>query len=238
MGPRVVYREKLPPGRDRASPRTATCLIDLGLPCHLACTACWRTGAPNLGGLSAARSHLLAAARSAPPGRVRAVFFGGDVFTAPHAFTALVADAAAACEEHGRALESLVLSDGVDWSDAVVRDLGRHGVRLVQVTLEGSSPLHDRLRPLASGGGSFACILESLVQHRDALPVVVRMNASADDEEVGRLVDVLEREGLFAGPNPVLLYVAPPAPYREQVLDLLELVEREPTATLSAGVHA
>ena len=237
MGPRVVYREKLPPGRDHAAPRTATCLIDLGLPCHLACAACWRATPPNLGGLSAARAHLLAAARSAPPGRLRAVFFGGDVFTTPHAFTALLADAAAACEEHGRVLEALVLSDGVDWSDATVRDLGRRGVRLVQVTLEGPAALHDRLRPLVSGSGSFVRIVESLVRHRGALPVVVRMNASADDEEVRRLVEVLEREGLFAGPNPVLLYVAPPAPYREQILDLLELVEREPAA-LSAGIRA
>ena len=232
MGPRIVFREKLPGWPERAAPRTATCLVDLGLPCHLACTACWRATPPNLGGLAAARSHLLAAASSAPPGRLRAVFFGGDVFTAPHAFSALLAEAGAACEEHGRELEALALSDGVDWSDEVVRDIAWRGVRLAQVTLDGRAELHDRQRPLAAGGGSFGRILESIEHHRGALPIVVRMNASADDVEVDALAKVLDRAGLFDGSNPVLLYVAPPTPYREQVLELLELVEREPAVLL------
>ncbi len=48
--------------------------------------------------------------------------------------------------------------------------------------------------------------------------------------EVEALAGLLDRRGLFGGPHPVLLFVAPPAPYREQVLDLLELVDRKPAA--------
>lgn len=237
MGPRVVFREELRGNLELALPPTATCLVDLGLPCHLACAVCWRAQPPRVGGLAAARSQLLAAVSCAPAERLRAVFHGGDVFTAPHAFAALLADAGAACEERGRALEALVLSDGVGWTVDAVRDLARRGVRLVQVTLEGRAELHDRQRPLIGGGGSFSHILASLRQ-RGALPVVVRMNAMAGDREVDALAGVVDREGLFGGENPVLLYVAPPAPYREQVLDLLELVGQVPAAARADPARA
>ena len=231
MAQRVVFRDELRAGQEPPAPRTATCLVDLGLPCHVACTACWRGGLVSPGGLAAARSLLLSAASAAPPGRLRAVFFGGDVFTVPHAFTALLADAEAACDEHGRDFDAIVFSDGVSWTPQVVRELVRRRVRLVQVVLEGTRQLHDRVRPLAGGGGSFDPILASLRDHRGALPVVVRMNALPGEGEVGALAEALEREGLFAEPNPVQLYVAPPAPYRQQVLELLELVDRAPPAS-------
>lgn len=237
MARRVVLREELAAHPPPSAARTATCIVDLRLPCHLACTACWRPAPPSLGGLAAARSQLLAAATAAPEGRLRAVFFGGDVFAAPHAVAGLLADACGACEEHGRGLDALVLSDGVGWTDAAVADLVRRGVRLAQVTLDGRAALHDRLHPLTGGGGSWEPIVASLAEHRGPLQVVVRMNADADDPEVEALADALEARGLFAGPNPVLLYVAPPAPYREQVRDLLELADG-PARGLGAGASA
>ncbi|GEJ55726.1 hypothetical protein [Anaeromyxobacter diazotrophicus] len=237
MNAHVVYRGELRGGLGEAPRAIATCLVDLGLPCHLACAVCWRAGPPQVGGLAAARNHLLAAASCAPAERLRAVFYGGDVFTAPHAFAALLADAGAACEEHGRALEALVLSDGVGWTGEAVRDLARRGVRLVQVTLEGRAEVHDRQRPLAGGAGSFSHILASL-RRRGGMPVVVRMNALAGDGEVDALAGVLDREGLFGGENPVRLFVSPPAPYREQVLELLELVEQVPAAARADPARA
>lgn len=237
MARRVVLREELAAHPPPAAARTATCIVDLRLPCHLACAACWRPAPPSPGGLAAARSQLLAAATAAPEGRLRAVFFGGDVFVAPHAVAGLLADACSACEEHGRGLDALLLSDGVGWTDAAVGDLVRRGVRLAQVTLDGRAALHDRLHPLTGGGGSWEPIVASLAEHRGPLRVVVRMNADADDPEVEALADALEARGLFAGPNPVLLYVAPPAPYREQVRDLLELADG-PARAFAAGASA
>lgn len=236
MQPRIVYRDEVGTRRGLADAQTATCLVDLGLPCPLACPVCWRGQRTAPGGLASARAQLLAAAEAAPARDLRAVLYGGDPFAVPHAVSALLADASAACEEHGRAFDALVVSGGVGWSGRSVRDLARYGARLVQVTLEGRRELHDRLRPLAAGGGSFDPILASLAAHRSALPVVVRMNALRGDAEIDALAEVLERAGLFAPPGPVLLYVAPPAPYREQVLDLLALAEwaHPPLARASA----
>lgn len=237
MARHVVLREELAAHRPPPGARTATCIVDLRLPCHLACATCWRPAPPSPGGLAAARSQLLAAATAAPGGRLRAVLFGGDVFAAPHAIAGLLADACSACDEHGRGLDALVLSDGVGWTDAAVADLARRGVRLAQVTLDGRAAPHDRLHPLVGGGGSWEPIVASLAEHRGPLRVVVRMNAGAGDPEVEALADALEARGLFDGPNPVLLYVAPPAPYREQVRDLLELAEG-PAGALGAAPGA
>ncbi|HEX7624851.1 MAG TPA: radical SAM protein [Anaeromyxobacteraceae bacterium] len=220
----VVFRAELDRGRVQPAPETATCLVDLGLPCHLACPDCCREPAAPAA-LGSARQRLLGAAVAASPRRLRTVFYGGDVFTAPHAFAALLAEVGAECEVHGRELQALVLSDGVDWDRHRCQELARRGVACMQVTLDGPAELHDRLRPLATGGGSFQRILDSLRYQRDALPVVVRMNALPGDPAVETLAEVLERAGLFAEPNPIVLYVAPPALYREQVLDLLHLVD-------------
>jgi hypothetical protein len=217
----VVFRAELDRGPARPAPETATCLVDLGLPCHLACLDCCREPAA----MGSARRRLLGAALAASPRRLRAVFYGGDVFTMPHAFAALLADLGAACGVHGRELQALVLSDGVGWDRHLCQELARRGVACMQVTLDGPAELHDRLRPLATGGGSFKRILDSLRYQRDAMPLVVRMNALPGDPAVEALAEVLEGAGLFAEPNPIVLYVAPPAPYRDQVLDLLQLVD-------------
>src|SRR6266568_1841147 len=224
MPTNVVFRADLDLGRAQPARATATCLVDLGLPCRIACVDCCREPAAPAA-MASARQRLLGAALATSPRRLRAVFYGGDVFTVPHAFAALLTDVGAECEARGREFQALVLSDGVAWDLPLCRELARRGTSCMQVTLEGPAELHDRLRPLASGGGSFQRILDSLRYERDAVPVVVRMNALPGDRAVDSLAAVLEGAGLFAGPNPIVLFVAPPAPYREQVLDLLALVD-------------
>lgn len=222
--PHVVFQDDLP-GLPRGA-ETVTSLLDLGLPCELACPGCPRRDpAAGPAGVETARRQLRAATQAAAERRVRAVLFGGDPLGAPDAVEALVAEAREACARRGSALDVLLLSSGVRWDDRAAAALARSGTSALQVTLDGPRERHDALHPLRAGGGSFDLVLATLRRARGgAARLVARMNARPDDPEAPRLAAELERAGLFAGPSPVTLLVSPPAPYRSQAVELVRLV--------------
>jgi uncharacterized protein len=76
-----------------------------------------------------------------------------------------------------------------------------------QVTLDGGPEHHDRMRPLASGRGTFATILDNLVSVADIIDVTIRVNIDGGNVDGYReLLDILAdnglagRIGVYAGP--------------------------------------
>lgn len=222
MAARIVFAQQLGSVVPSTRAGDAAVLLDLGFPCHLKCPACPR-GAPTPRLYHEARRRLLAEAASPRARRVRAVFFGGDVFALPRSFGALLLETAAACARQGLRFEGLVLSDGACWSSAHRRWFAAFGVRQYQVVLDGPPEIHDRLHPTFKGNPSFERIVHSLKYHREDADVVVRTDAALGVRATERLADILDDEGLFAQPHPITLFAAPRAPYREQARDLLRL---------------
>src|SRR5207237_369308 len=77
--------------------------------------------------------------------------------------------------------------------------LSERRVSSVQVCLDGPPEVHDRMRPLAGGRGSFWHIIQNLHHAIKRLAVAVRMNV--DTENFGHteeLLQILAGEG-FAG---------------------------------------
>lgn len=223
MTAHVVFHDDLGVAMPAQERGTATCLVDLGFPCHLACVACDREE-PSPALYHMARRQLCGIARADAVESLRTVFFGGDVFFLPRAFEALLEEVGEICREGGRSFRAAALSDGSCWRTDVSRRLVALGVHGVQVTLDGPPAVHDRRRPSKCGLGSFDRIIGSMQDHREQLRVIVRTHAERDDDSVSAIAEELDRAGLFSGSNPVLLYVAPLAPYREQARDLLRLL--------------
>ena len=199
---------------------TSTHLLDLALPCPLACNGCNR--AQSEAALPQCAARLCTTAREAS-GDVRAVLYGGDPLLATESVEAFLTEAGQACGARGRRLVPLVLSSGAALTGSRARALRRAGVAGLQVSLDGTRERHDAVRPAHGGGGSWDTIVRALREEREGLPAVVRMHAVRGDPEVERLAEALEREGLFEPPQPVLLLVGPAASYRERARDLLRL---------------
>ena len=163
MSGRIVFVEPHPGQSPREASNHETFLVDLGLPCQLGCVACERRAVhPSPSALDVARRRLLLAAEHESVATVRAVFYGGEPFGAPGAIARLANEVRTACRHRGAAFEPYLISTGVAWSAEGAALFSAAGVRRVQVTLAGTREVHDRLRPMKDGGGSFDVILRSL----------------------------------------------------------------------------
>lgn len=222
MATQILFQDELaalPPATSGVP--ASSHLLDLGLPCPLACPGCSRV--PSATALAPCAARLRAGARECT-GDLRAVLYGGDPLLATELLEAFLTEAAKACASRGRRFVPLVLASGAALTRDRARALRRAGVAALQVLLEGNRERHDALHPAHGGGGSWDLILHALRHEREGLPVVVRTNAVRGDPQVERLATTLEREGLFEPPRPVLLVVGAPASYRDRARDLLRLV--------------
>ncbi len=209
-------------------PEHETLLLDLGLPCPLDCLDCPRRSVrESPAALELAQQRLLEAARRTGVPALRAVLYGGDPFLAAPRVASLLAEVSAACAANEVSFEPFAISSGAAIGAEAARTLRNAGLRKVMVNLAGAREQHDRMRPLRRGrGGSFDRVVVGLRNLR-GLPAVVRLTAAPDDPVVKAVSGLLEVAGVGAGEAPVALLVGPPAVYRDQARELLELVDHE-----------
>lgn len=220
---KAVGASPLALARDRES-----FLLDLALPCELACERCERRAIrPWKGALESARRRLLLAARQDDIRSMRVVFYGGEPLAAADALCSLLSELHSTCRERGASLEADLLSPGTGFTKERCRALAACGLGRAQVTLEGPRERHDRLRPLVGGGGSHDRILAGLKLAVEELDLVVRLPVPQGDPVVEATLGELGSLNLLEGRHPVLLLVGPWASYREEAKELLALPREE-----------
>ncbi len=103
------------------------------------------------------------------------------------------------CRTMGIPYEADIISNGYLMTTERAERLTREmAVRFWQVTLDGPPAVHDQRRPLQGGKGSFAVVLENLAATCHLFDrVSVRINIDrTNQEQVGELLDLLEKKGL------------------------------------------
>ena len=127
-------------------------------------------------------------------------WFGGEPLMAMGAIEAL-SERFQALAASGRAgsYSADVITNGFGLSAPVVGRLRRAGVRQVQVTVDGPQAVHDARRYLkASGGETFARIVENLRRAAEHFRVVVRVNVDRTNAgSVRELLEELDRAALL-----------------------------------------
>jgi uncharacterized protein len=100
-----------------------------------------------------------------------------------------------------------IITNGYRLDRATAGRLAAVGVMEAQVTLDGPPQVHDRRRPLRSGGGTFDRIVANLGEASESMRIAVRVNVDQTNvTAAARVVERLERDGLL---DRIHFYFAP-----------------------------
>lgn len=90
-----------------------------------------------------------------------------------------------------------ITTNGYLLTGPVSEELLGVGITHAQVCLDGTPSTHDRMRPLASGRGTFWQILQNVEESSQILDVTVRVNVDANNfDTTDELLDLLASRGL------------------------------------------
>ncbi|MGH2600560.1 MAG: radical SAM protein, partial [Dehalococcoidia bacterium] len=126
-------------------------------------------------------------------------WFGGEPLVGKRPLLSLSDAFIARCDRAGVAYSASITTNGYLLDEATCAQLRERRVTSAQVSLDGPPEVHDRMRPLAGGGGSFQRIVQNLKHAVDYLDIGIRMNVDAQNiQRAEELFQILVDEG-FAG---------------------------------------
>ncbi len=126
-------------------------------------------------------------------------WFGGEPLVGKRPLLALADQFIDKCDAAGVNYSSEMTTNGYLLTEETCRELKQRRLGSVQVGLDGPPDIHDKMRPLADGRGSFWRIVENLHHAIDHFMVGVRVNIGTQNfERVEELFMILGKEG-FSG---------------------------------------
>jgi uncharacterized protein len=124
-------------------------------------------------------------------------FYGGEPLLNLRAIRDISEDLEHYCKVNGISPNFSIITNGYLMTKSVTKELLKYPFTSVQVTLDGLREVHDRRRPLKSGGGTFDKIVENLVNYIDEVNTNVRVNIDKDNiDEVPEFLAFLIDSGL------------------------------------------
>jgi uncharacterized protein len=120
-------------------------------------------------------------------------WYGGEPLLASNFILKLGAEIKTICDANGCLYAADMVTNGYLLSRKISDELRAINVSRLEISLDGPPAIHDRRRPLRSGGGTFAVILENLCYAAQVFPtVVVRLNLDQNNiESAPDLFDIL-----------------------------------------------
>ena len=124
-------------------------------------------------------------------------WFGGEPLVGKRSLLALSDGFIERCDRAGVAYDAGIITNGYYLDAETCAELATRRVRFVQIGLDGPPDVHDRMRPLANGKGSFATVLRNLHHAVGHFSVSVRVNVDKNNiERAEELFSLLSAEGL------------------------------------------
>lgn len=204
--------------RCRRGPKVRTLNLTI-LPtmgCNLRCTYCYQVRQGS-GMREETRRALLAEVearvRSARLDGIEVDWFGGEPLLAPNLIRDLSRRLKAIAARHGLSYRASMATNGTLLDRETVDMLVEADLEEVQITLDGPPEVHDRRRPRAGGGATFAAVVRGILAAAEHLAVIVRINVDRETvDDAWRVLDLLEAEGCFAPGRSVQPYIASTGP--------------------------
>lgn len=157
--------------------------------CNMGCAYCGQRHTPgNVPAVVADRffERVQTALGDTAVHHVHVAWFGGEPLLAYRAIIDLSARIVEKVDESGRSYSSKMTTNGSLLTPARMRRLIEDArVSRFDITLDGPAEIHDRHRPLKSGGASFETVMRTLTWFRDAeltRPAVVVLRTNVDQQ--------------------------------------------------------
>jgi len=129
------------------------------------------------------------------PKRLTITFFGGEPLLNIPAMYDLAERAQAFCREHGTTLALGIITNGLLITEELVDRLLPYGLGYIKITLDGDREMHNKMRPLRGGQGTFDRIVENV--RKVAGKVRIAVGGNFDAESAGSypaLLDFLKEQ--------------------------------------------
>ena len=173
-------------------------IVVTSLGCNFACPYCYEARHPSLMS-QAVQTRLLCHLDERLP-ELKSLdvrWFGGEPLLGQEALFGLSTAFQARCRAAGVQYTAQITTNGYLLDEATCQRLADHGVTRAQITLDGPPEVHDRMRPLAGGQGTFWQIMKNLRHAVNYFQVTVKTNLDRDSyERAVALLDILAGQGL------------------------------------------
>ena len=139
-------------------------------------------------------------------------WFGGEPTLAMAVIRRMSDRMMSLCQQHQISYTAGIITNGYMLSEELVGELYVRGVRMIQVTLDGPSYIHDKVRYVkGSNQGSFHKILKNICDYSKLYPAIhtsIRINVDERNElQCFELLD--ELKGLLKNAKNTTIYFAP-----------------------------
>ena len=124
-------------------------------------------------------------------------WFGGEPLIGKKPIVALSNSFIEKCQDHKVGYNADIVTNGYLLDENTCNDLNKLKITHAQVTLDGPPHIHDQMRPLVDGKGSFWNIVHNLHYAVTCLDVSIRVNIDSHNlDYVEELFKILSAEGL------------------------------------------
>lgn len=126
-------------------------------------------------------------------------WYGGEPLVGKAALLRLSRSFIEQCEQYKIRYSASIITNGYLLNEETCQQLRDARIEFAQVTLDGPPIVHDRMRPLACGQGTFSQIVKNLHHAIHYFRVGVRVNLDSENTtEANGLLEILAAEG-FSG---------------------------------------
>jgi len=131
------------------------------LRCNFRCRYCYVTP-QNLDMSQDVQQSVLAWLEAKPFRNLLCGWFGGEPLLRLDVMRKTIGKMQALCQQRGGLFRSMVTTNGYLLTPPVIRELEGLGFTGVQITLDGPREIHNQMRPLANGQGTFDVLIENI----------------------------------------------------------------------------
>jgi len=93
------------------------------------------------------------------------------------------------CKEHNVQYKARMVTNGYLLSSEYIEQINASQISMLQITIDGDKEIHDRMRPLLSGEGSYDVIMKNIAENIDQLPQIsLRINVDKNNTDAAKKV--------------------------------------------------
>ena len=135
------------------------------LTCNLACPYCYESHTPSAFMVDSTEQAIKCwLERSIPMFKVVLLnWFGGEPLLSYKRITSISKHAQEVCDANSVALLTNITTNGYLLDERRIRELTGMGILSYQITVDGPASIHNKMRPLRKGGGSFDRIFDNIL---------------------------------------------------------------------------